>query len=461
MHPPNPVLIVDDEEPILQAQEAALHAAGIGNTLRCTDPTQVMGIIGQREIELVLLDLRMPSVPGEEILRQIHEQHPEIPVIVVTGKNDIEGAVGCMQAGAFDYMVKAVEESRLLGGVRRAIEVRSLRRQYTELRAHMLSDRLRYPEAFSSMITGSRTMHALFLYIESIARTHETVLIRGETGVGKELVARAVHATSQGTGELVTVNTAGLDDTMFSDALFGHRKGSYTGAVENRDGLIRQATAGTLFLDEIGELTVASQVKLLRVLERGEYYPLGSDLARTAECRFVVATSADLEDLMRKGTFRRDLYFRLATHEVRVPPLRERKEDLPLLFNHFLELACHELGKDRIAVPPQIFDYLETWGFPGNVRELRSMVYDAVSTHSSRMLSLSAFPKLRRPTETNAARNGDGLEFPERLPTIRQTVDLLLEEALRRANGNQALAARLVGITPQAMSRRLALRKSR
>ncbi|HET6488059.1 MAG TPA: sigma-54 dependent transcriptional regulator, partial [Spirochaetia bacterium] len=426
LHPPHPILMVDDEEAILMTQETVLHAAGLTNTLRCGDATRVLPMVRAQEIEIVLLDLSMPRLSGQDILRSLQQEFPEIPVIIVTGTNDIESAVTAMQAGAFDYMVKAVEESRLLSGVRRAVEMRALRREYTDLRSHLLDDRLRCPEAFAALVTRSRCMHSLFLYAESVARTGETVLVRGETGTGKELIAAALHAASGRTGDLVTVNTAGLDEAMLSDVLFGHRKGAYTGAEESRDGLIKAAAGGTLFLDEIGDLSPASQVKLLRVLEKGEYYPLGSDLARTSACRFVVATGADLEDLMRRGTFRRDLYFRLSTHELRVPALRERKEDLPLLFSHFLDLACRELGKERVAVPPQIMEYLQAYDFPGNVRELRSMVYNAVSTHTSRMLSLSAFPRLK-PLEPSRSVSPPALGFPDRLPTIRESIDLLVE----------------------------------
>jgi DNA-binding NtrC family response regulator len=453
-YPEYPILMVDDEEAILSSQDVILRSAEITNTLLCSDPGAVMPIIRGRPIEMVLLDLSMPRISGMQLLAEIHEEFPELPVVVVTGSNEIDSAVACMRAGAFDYVVKAAEESRFLGGVKRAIEVRTLRRRYAELRSHFVDDVVDHPEAFEDIVTRSRRMRALFVYIGSIARTREAVLIRGETGAGKELFGRAVHRASGVPGKLVTVNTGGLDDAMLGDALFGHRKGAYTGAAESRDGLVRQASGGTLFLDEIGDLSLQSQIKLLRILETREYYPLGSDLAHSADCRFVVATSADMDALVASGRFRRDLYYRLATHEVRIPPLRERKEDLPLLLDHFLDRACADLSRDRVAVSPQIYAYLESYDFPGNVRELRSMVYDAVGSHSSRILPIAAFPKLRaRPVEPTP--EADGVVYPSCLPSLKAAVRLLVEEALKRSGGNQALAANLVGITPQAMSRRL------
>ena len=458
-YPEYPILMVDDEEAILSSQDEILRSAEITNTLLCSDPCAVMPIIRGRPIEMVLLDLSMPKISGMELLGEIHEEFPELPVVVVTGSNEVDSAVACMRAGAFDYVVKAAEESRFLGGVNRAIEVRTLRRRYAELRSHFVDDVVDHPEAFEDIVTRSRRMHALFVYIGSIARTREAVLIRGETGVGKELFGRAVHRASGVPGKLVTVNTGGLDDAMLGDALFGHRKGAYTGATESWDGLVRQASGGTLFLDEIGDLSIQSQIKLLRILETREYYPLGSDLARSADCRFVVATSADMDALVASGRFRRDLYYRLATHEVRIPPLRKRKEDLPLLLDHFLDRACADLGKDRVAVSPQIYAYLESYDFPGNVRELRSMVYDAVGSHNSSMLPIAAFPRLRT-RSVEPTPETDGVVYPTRLPSLKAAVRLLVEEALKRSGGNQALAASLVGITPQAMSRRLQRRRS-
>ncbi len=271
-----------------------LRSNGIDNLVPCTDSREAMAILRGGEFELVLLDLTMPHLPGDKLLAAIHEEMPQVPVIVVTGSNEVSSAVECMKAGAFDYMVKAVEESRLVSGVRRAIEIRKLSRDYRRLKEGMLCPSLAHPDAFARLVTGNAVMISIFRIVESIAKSDEPILITGETGTGKGLVAAAVHAASGREGPLVEVDVAGLDDAMFSDTLFGHRKGAYTGAVDARAGLVQQAGAGTLFLDEIGDLSIQSQVKLLRLLDTGEYYPLGSDLPRRAAARVLVATNRNL-----------------------------------------------------------------------------------------------------------------------------------------------------------------------
>jgi DNA-binding NtrC family response regulator len=452
---------VDDEEAVLASEARILQSGGIENVISCRDPRDVMSLLARQPVSVVLLDIAMPHISGDRLLTQIREQHPDIPVIIVTASEEIDMAVRCMKSGAHDYMIKAVEPNRLVSGVRRAVEMWELSRRYSELRRRV-SEGPRDSQVFSSIITRNRRMESLFLLIEAIAPTGETVLVTGETGTGKELVAEAVHKVSRRKGEIVTVNVAGLDDAMFSDTLFGHRRGAYTGAEEDRAGLVQQARGGTLFLDEIGDLNASSQVKLLRLIERHEYYQLGSDVVRTTDARFVVATNCSLTEMVDEGRFRKDLYYRLQTHEIRIPALRDRKDDLPLLLDHFLDQAAAGLGRKRLAVPPELLTLLETYDFPGNVRELRSMVYNAVSLQKEKMLSTGPFREaMGRAGDhpTPAAATGE-LVFPDRLPTIREVTERLIEEAMARSKGNQAIAAGLLGITPQALSKRLARRRS-
>ncbi|MGO9310670.1 MAG: sigma-54-dependent transcriptional regulator [Spirochaetia bacterium] len=455
--PENPILIVDDEQAVIDSLGLVLRSRGIDNIVSCTDSRAVMAIVRGEEIELVLLDLTMPHLPGDRLLAVIHEERPQVPVIVITGMNEVSVAVECMRAGAFDYMVKAVEENRLVSGVRRAIEIRRLTRDYRRLTEGILSPCLAHPAAFSRLVTRNSLMMSLFRIVESVAKSDEPILITGETGTGKGLIAAAVHAASGREGSLLEVNVAGLDDAMFSDTLFGHRKGAYTGALDARGGLVQQAGRGTLFLDEIGDLSIPSQVKLLRLLDTGEYYPLGADLPRRSEARALVATNRDLAALISEGKFRKDLYYRLSTHEVRIPPLRERKDDLPLLLDHFLDEACAKLGKKKPSVPPQVHDLLATHYFPGNVRELRSLVYDSVSRQASPTLSLADFKAgITRETPHEPDEPAPALlAFPDRLPTLDQAAALLIDEAVKRANGNQSIAAGMLGISHQALNKRL------
>jgi DNA-binding NtrC family response regulator len=304
-------------------------------------------------------------------------------------------------------------------------------------------------------------MRSVFHYVEAVAKGVQPILVTGESGTGKELVARAIHAVSGREGELVAVNVAGLDDAVFADTLFGHVRGAFTGASEARSGMVERAAGGTLFLDEIGDLPLASQVKLLRLAQEGEYYPLGQDRPRRMRARIVVATHQDLAARQAAGAFRKDLYYRLRAHHLHLPPLRERRGDLPLLLDHFLHEAAREFGKRKPTPPKQLAVLLSSYDFPGNVRELRSMVFDAVGLHQGKLLSMDAFKRaIGERGGRDEAERPDPEANPflplERLPTLVESRRLLVADALRRAEGNQTIAARLLGISQSALSRRLA-----
>lgn len=458
-----PVMLVDDEVQALDSFELALRSANINNFIRCQDSRDVFPVLEEQEIEVLLLDLRMPHLPGEDILRSVRSDFPEVPVIVITGADDVETAVRCMKSGAFDYIVKPVEKSRLIASVKRAVELRELRRQNQLLKAHVLSDQLEFPQAFSAIITNSKKVRSIFQYIEAIARSPQPVLITGETGVGKELIAKAVHTASGRKGEFIAVNVAGLDENVFADTLFGHRKGAFTGAEQSRIGLVEKASEGTLFLDEIGDLSAVSQVKLLRFLQEGEFFPLGSDVAKRSDARVVVATNQELETLQHSNKFRKDLYYRLRIHHVHIPPLRERGEDLSILLDHFLEKCSKTLGKKKPTPPKELLALLGAYHFPGNIRELESLVFDAVSKHVSGKLSMEVFktyisqkhPSFSTDSEKLTPTDPVFISFSKQLPTLKQAEQALISEAMKRSDGNQAVAAMHLGISRQALNRRL------
>lgn len=462
MTPDQVVLLVDDDQNVLSAHETVLRSAGVGSLRSLSDGREVLDTLEEGPVDLVLLDLKMPHVSGEDLLEEIRREHPDVLVIVVTGLQDVATAVRCMKLGAFDYMVKAVEPSRLVGGVRSALEIQALRRENIRLKEAVSRGQLRHPDAFRRIITRNAAMIRLFLLAETVARTREPVLIVGETGTGKELLARAIHDCSGVEGEYVIVNVAGFDDTMFSDALFGHKAGAYTGAAGARKGLVSTARDGTLVLDEIADLSPASQVKLLRLVENREYLPLGSDVVRRSDARLVLSTSRDLPQMITDGTFRKDLYYRLSTHQLSIPPLRERREDVRLLFDQFLAVAAGELGLRRPSPPENAIDLLQSYEFPGNVRELRTIAFHVAShcddPSSGDRFPLAALAEILGVPQAPARQcptRGNALEFPEELPTIREAVSALIDEAMHRAGGVQATAARYLGISPQALSRRL------
>ncbi|MDA3902219.1 MAG: sigma-54 dependent transcriptional regulator [Desulfuromusa sp.] len=463
MYPAAPILMVDDEKPWLRSLALTLKdAAGINNVIKCNDSREVMPLLAEREISLILLDLNMPHLSGTDLLAMINFDYPDIPVIILSGMNQIGSAVSCIKQGAFDYYIKTVEKDRLLTGIRQAFEVRRLKEENLCLQQRVLEP-VENTEIFSKFQTRNNRMRAIFQYIEAIAGSGEPLLITGESGVGKELFATAFYQLSHPDRPWVAVNAAGLDDNHFSDSLFGHVPGAFTSAENERPGMITRAGQGTLFLDEIGDLSMPSQVKLLRLLQEGEYYPLGSDSSKKSEATFVFATNHNLEEKICCGEFRKDLYYRLCSHHIHIPPLRERREDISLLLEFFFNEAAEKVGKNAPAVPHELPGLLSTYCFPGNIRELRGMVFNAISLHKSHKMSLQAFKNAilhHQDSMDNSVLSSDdedinSLTFPQRMPTLEELGELAVNEVMQRSQNNQTLAASLLGISRQALSKRL------
>lgn len=463
LFPTLPVLLVDDESAFLRSFSLILKAAGITNIVTQNDSRQVMEMVCRQRFCVVVLDLVMPHFSGEELLEKIVSEDAGIPVIVLTGLDQVETAVSCMKKGAYDFLTKVSGEERLVSCVRRAVDLGTLRQENRALKKHLLADGLEQPEVFAEVITRDRRMQKIFRYMEALKDSSEAVLITGETGTGKELVAKAMHRLWGRQGRFVAVNAAGLDEWMFSDTLFGHGKGAFTGAGERRAGLIEQAAGGTLFLDEIGDLSIVSQVKLLRLVQEREYLPLGSDQPRRTDARLLFATHLDLQQLLASGRFRKDLFFRLQTHHIHLPLLKERVGDLEVLLDFFVEQAAAQYGKNIPAWPRELLLLLKSYPFPGNVRELRQIVFDAVSQQNGRFLSMDSFrdyirrqrPDFREEETRVVATNETPFSVLEQLPTLKESSRLLVDEALRRAGGNQGIAADLLGITRQGLNWRL------
>jgi DNA-binding NtrC family response regulator len=450
------VLMIDDDPEVLKSQEIILQSVGIKNVISLHDSRKVLPVLKEREIQLILLDLTLPYIQGKELLETIKEEHPEIPVIVITGTGDVDTAVSCIKEGAYDYMVKPVEKNRFLSSIQHALEINTWKHQFEQLKERFLYDSLEQPECFSSIITNNNRMRSIFKYIETIGKTDQPILITGETGTGKELFARAIHAVSRRRGEFVPVNIAGLDDNFFSDALFGHKKGAFTGAETNRKGLIQSGAEGTVFLDEIGDLPSSAQVKLLRIIESGEYYQLGSDVLRKSNARLIMATNKPLKELLSEKKFRKDLYYRISSHQVEIPPLRERKDDISLLLNHFLTFAAHALDIPEPRIPRTLLSLLLNYRFPGNVRELRSLIFDAVSKQVNGVLPLQPFKEaINISSRIESGDDTKTISFGSSFPTLEKATEYLIDEALHLSDGNISAAAKILGISHQALSKRL------
>ncbi|MHB8121006.1 MAG: sigma-54-dependent transcriptional regulator [Desulfuromonadaceae bacterium] len=455
------ILVVEDEHYVRESLTAYLD--DIGYSVLAAENGQIgLERFRSQHPDIVMTDLRMPVMDGFALVEAIAAESEFTPIVVVSGAGAVDEAVRAMRMGAWDYLSKPIvnlEELQIT--LERSLERARTKCELERLRRHLVAGTLENETAFGSIVTTSARMRSIFLYLESVAPSRQPVLISGETGTGKELIARAVHSLSGVGGPFVAINLAGLDDAMFSDTLFGHQRGAYTGADRAREGLIRQASGGTLFLDEIGDLSPGSQVKLLRLLQEGEYLPLGADKVHRSDARIVAATHADLKLKMEQGTFRPDLYYRLCSHRVELPSLRDRPEDLPLLAAHFLEKAAARLGKPTPIAPPELNRYLAAYRFPGNIRELESIIHDAVARSASRILSLESVVAaigsdlLVPVSATSAASRCPVCPFSEKFPTLKGAEDFLIAEALRLADNNQRLAAAYLGITRQALNKRL------
>ena len=460
-YPEKPILLIDDEVDVLESYRATLQFYKINNVVLCSESAKAMDLLSASAFSAVVLDLTMPQVTGQEILGKVHLLNPGLPVIVATGSNQIETAVECMKAGAFDYITKPFEGTRLIASLHHALDIGELHSENVVLSRGVMKGTLDRPEAFAPILTANAAMKAIFIYVEAIAASQRPILITGESGTGKEIFARVIHELSGRKGKFVSVNVAGLDDTVFSDTLFGHRKGAFTGAVMDRPGLVEKASGGTLFLDEIGSLDKHSQIKLLRLLQENEYYQLGSDIQKYANVAVVAATNEDLRARMDEGNFRNDLFFRLKTHHIHIPPLRERLDDLPLLLKHFAAEAAKTLSKPVPEISPELVQRLSGYSFPGNIRELQSMIFDAVGRggldHLGAELPVGhlGVPAASIATVNEAPAALDRpFWYTGPIPKLCDVQNYLIKEAIEKSGGNQSLAAQMLGISQSTLSRR-------
>ncbi len=461
------IIVVDDEQSELDAYSFLLQAMGVKHIKTVKDSRTLMDIMALCPHAIVFLDLNMPHKSGEEVLVEIRERYPHVPVIICTANSDIAMAVKCLKLGAHDYLVKPINMNSFGSALRNALEISSLRNEIMSLKGIPHVAQLKFPHCFSSIITCDPVMHGIFHYIESIAGSGQPVLVLGETGSGKELIAKAIHDVSQVPGAFVAVDVAGLDDTLFSDTLFGHEKGAYTGADTHRSGLIERAAHGTIFLDEIGDLSRMSQIKLLRLLQEGIYYPLGCDVPQTCHARIITAANKALNQFADKNDeFRMDLYYRLSTHLIRMPPLRDRKGDIPLLADHLKNQAAASMGKEIPIMGKGLLALLEKHLFPGNVRELKTYIYDAVAQCRTPQLTEDAVKERlfsERETVTGSFSGRERFTLTSlfgHFPTLVELTEYAVDMALENAGYNQSKAAGMLGISKQALSKRLQKRKN-
>jgi DNA-binding NtrC family response regulator len=438
------ILIADDDDALRESLELVLAAEGY-EVVAARDGTQALALLDAQSVDVVLCDLRMPGIDGLELLPQLVRRLPGVPVLLMSAYGSADLAVEAMRRGAYDYLAKPFQPSEVLLTLRKAKEREKLRRANQILQRDVERAAGERP-----IVAASAAMIQVLELVERAAEFKATVLLQGESGTGKEVLARALHAQSPRRSEaFVAVNCAAIPEALLESELFGHAKGAFTGADRARRGLFSEADSGTLFLDEIGELPIALQAKLLRVLQEEEVRGVGEAKPRNVDVRVIAATARDLEAEVAAGRFREDLFYRLDVVRVKVPPLRERREDIPLLVDHFLGRSLRSLGKAVASVDDEALERLVSYDWPGNVRELENVLERAVILAREDRLGVADLP----PNLVAAAR-GERRSASRDLSLRRARRALearLIQEALDTVNGNRTHAAKLLGISHRAL----------
>ncbi len=444
------ILVVDDDRGVREFLEIMLTREGYA-VESTGDPLQVLPWCKKRPFDVVLTDLRMPKMDGIALLRQVKEIAPETQVILVTAFASGETALSAMKEGAFDYLEKNFQIDDLKRIVRAALDQKGLR----QADVRFLKD-AEESVGFAGMIGKSREMLRVYGIVKKAAETPVNVLIRGESGTGKELVAKAIHDHSPRKGmPFVVINCGGISETLLETELFGYVKGAFTGAYDDKTGLLRSARGGTVFFDEIAELAPALQVKLLRLVQEKSFRPVGGVKDVKVDVRILSATNQDLEAKVKDGGFREDLYYRLNVVSVHIPPLRERKEDIPILVRHFIDKYAEEFSKDVKTISRYALELLINYPFPGNVRELENIIERSIALESSNIIlpeNLFLREEAALPAAGDAALPEDGIDLNAALNRLEKR---LVEQALARANGGKGRAAELLRITPDSLRYRI------
>jgi DNA-binding NtrC family response regulator len=440
------ILIVEDEPKLRRLVELQLADDGY-DVKSAGDAESGLKFFNEGAFDLVLTDMKLPGMTGLELLQTIKSADPQMPVVMMTAFGSVESAVDAMKAGASDYLLKPFSLAELVMVVRKELDTHQLREENRNLR-EALGRRYEY----KNIVAQSEKMQAVLALVERVAPSNVTVLIGGESGVGKDLVARAIHEHSQrARGPFIKINSTAIPENLLESELFGYEKGAFSGATGSKPGKFELADRGTLFLDEIGDVPLAIQVKLLRVLQEKEFERLGGVKTLKVDVRLIAATNRDLRAALEEGTFREDLYYRLNVVPIDIPPLREHKEDIPSLVKYFLDKFSRDAGTAAKAITPAAMKVLVDFQWPGNVRELENVIQRAVTLSEGPAIDVA---DIHLDTRTSRPNSGGAFVLPEGM-TLDQWEQETIREALKRANGNKSQAARMLGLSRNALRYRL------
>lgn len=438
------ILLIDDNQAVLNFLRIFLLQKEKYEIKTLQDSTKAFELLDREKFDVLLLDMDMPEITGLDILKHIKIKKIDIFTIVLTGVEDIDLAISAMKLGTFDYMLKPIEENKLIETIDTAIKQKELAKSEIEPTGKFKLDNLKYKDAFSNIFTCDEKMFKIFQFVEKFAQTDNSVLIWGESGSGKELIAEAIHKISNRRDKkFVAVNAGAFAQELFSSEFFGYEKGAFTGASHDKSGFLEEANGGTLFLDEIGELSLPIQVKLLRVLQEEEFYRLGSTKNIKVDARIIAATNKNLFEEIKKGSFRKDLFFRLNINSIFVPPLRERKGDIELLSNYFLKKFSAKYNKNVNKISEPVLNCFRSYPFPGNVRELMNLINSAIIVESTNELRKKSLPNYFLST------NGSYKEFDEEIipPTLNEVEKQHIKRVLEFTNNNKTKAAEILDIS--------------
>lgn len=446
---PTTILLADDDASLRRVLEFQLRESGF-EVLSAPDGLRALELFTEHEVACLITDMRMPGLSGLELLRRVQAINKDTPVIVITAFGDVETAVEAMRAGAFDFITKPFNREQILLTIGKALAFGATVSENRNLR-RLVHERF----GLENFIGASARMRAVLDTVERVAHTDVTALIYGESGTGKELIAKGIHFNSSRESKpFIAVNCAAIPEALFESELFGHKRGSFTGAIADVKGKFEEAMGGTLFLDEISQLPLALQPKLLRVLQESEITRLGESIPRKVNARIIAATNRDLTTMIEDGSFREDLYFRLAVVTIEIPPLRERREDIPLLIDHFLARAMKRHNRQDLRIDREVFAALSAYSFPGNVRELENIVERMVVLARTNTATIEDLPAQMRGGSSNNAANVL-LNMPPEGLSIEKVEREIIRQALEMHNGNQTRAARYLDITRSALIYRM------